>query len=336
MSVTSGFFNSLNGDRKYDAENMASIFDGLIIDGIFASIGNAFAVSIANYTNGIISVGTGKAWFNHTWTVNDAALLITLPAGHSLLNRYDAVVLEINKSTDVRANSIKCISGTAATNPEKPTLENSDEVHQYALAYIYRHAGTSAISKSDITSMIGKTATPFVTGILQTVSLDELLGQWEGELDDFIAEREDVVGNWISQEESTYTTWMTEMKTDLESEQKLLDEWVASEKSDFLAWYEEMKGKLSDDVAGNLQLEIDKETINRILVSGLEDGSKAISSDGSTITTGSDGRMLTKTFSSDYLTVTTVLKSAAGAEVARSVKTFSADGSTINTVVTYY
>ena len=44
MSVTSGFFNSLNGDRRYNAEQMSSIFDGIINDGIFANIGTAFGV----------------------------------------------------------------------------------------------------------------------------------------------------------------------------------------------------------------------------------------------------------------------------------------------------
>ena len=30
MAFTYGFFNSLNGDRKYTAEQLSSIFDGLI------------------------------------------------------------------------------------------------------------------------------------------------------------------------------------------------------------------------------------------------------------------------------------------------------------------
>ena len=34
MSVTYGFYNSLNGDRRYDANQMSAIFDGLIIDGV--------------------------------------------------------------------------------------------------------------------------------------------------------------------------------------------------------------------------------------------------------------------------------------------------------------
>ena len=34
MAVTSGFFNSVNHDRLYDAEQLSSIFDGIIIDGV--------------------------------------------------------------------------------------------------------------------------------------------------------------------------------------------------------------------------------------------------------------------------------------------------------------
>ena len=38
MSVTSGFYNGLSHDRKYNAVQMSSLFDGIINDGIFQSI----------------------------------------------------------------------------------------------------------------------------------------------------------------------------------------------------------------------------------------------------------------------------------------------------------
>ena len=85
MSVSSGFFNSLNGDRKYNAAQMSAIFDGLIIDGVFASIGTAFAVKAAGGLT--VNVGVGKAWFDHTWTVNDSILPMTAPEAEGLLDR---------------------------------------------------------------------------------------------------------------------------------------------------------------------------------------------------------------------------------------------------------
>lgn len=334
MSVSSGFFNSLNGDRKYNAAQMSAIFDGLIIDGVFASIGTAFAVKAAGGLT--VNVGIGKAWFDHTWTVNDSILPMTAPEAEVLLDRIDAVVLEVNGMESVRENTIKFVKGNPSSAPSRPTLTNEGNVHQYPLCYIYRKYGTAVINQADITPMVGTESTPFVTGILQTISLDELLGKWQDELDRFTDARSQEIDDWIAQEESDFTTWFNNMKADLQQEQAVLDQWIASEQADFLAWYNQMKDQLSGDVAGNLQLEIDKEEVKRILLVGFEDGTKEFSDDGSTITsTASDGRTLTKTFSDGFLTMTNVLKSAAGAEVARAVKTFDSDGKLISTVVTY-
>lgn len=334
MSVSSGFFNSLNGDRKYNAAQMSAIFDGLIIDGVFASIGTAFAVKAAGGLT--VNVGIGKAWFDHTWTVNDSILPMTAPEAEVLLDRIDAVVLEVNGMESVRNNTIKFVKGNPSSAPSRPTLTNEGNVHQYPLCYIYRKYGTAVIDQADITPMVGTESTPFVTGILQTISLDELLGKWQDELDRFTDARSKEVDDWIAQEESDFTAWFNKMKADLQQEQTVLDQWIASEQADFLAWYNQMKDQLSGDVAGNLQLEIDKEEVKRILLVGFEDGTKEFSDDGTVITsTASDGRTLTKTFSDGFLTMTNVLKSAAGAEVARAVKTFDSDGKLISTVVTY-
>ena len=334
MSVSSGFFNSLNGDRKYNTAQMSAIFDGLIIDGVFASIGTAFAVKAAGGLT--VNVGIGKAWFDHTWTVNDSILPMTAPEAEVLLDRIDAVVLEVNGMESVRENTIKFVKGNPSSAPSRPTLTNEGNVHQYPLCYIYRKYGTAVINQADITPMVGTESTPFVTGILQTISLDELLGKWQDELDRFTDARSKEVDDWIAQEESDFTTWFNKMKADLQQEQNVLDQWIASEQADFLAWYNQMKDQLSGDVAGNLQLEIDKEEVKRILLVGFEDGTKEFSDDGTVITsTASDGRTLTKTFSDGFLTMTNVLKSAAGAEVARAVKTFDSDGKLISTVVTY-
>ena len=266
MSVSSGFFNSLNGDRKYNTAQISAIFDGLIIDGVFASIGTAFAVKAAGGLT--VNVGIGKAWFDHTWTVNDSILPMTAPEAEVLLDRIDAVVLEVNGMKSVRKNTIKFVKGNPSSAPSRPTLTNEGNVHQYPLCYIYRKHGTAVINQTDITPMVGTESTPFVTGILQTISLDELLGKWQDELDRFTDARSQEVDDWIAQEESDFTAWFNKMKADLQQEQTVLDQWIASEQADFLAWYNQMKDQLSGDVAGNLQLEIDKEEVKRILMVG--------------------------------------------------------------------
>ena len=148
MSVSSGFFNSLNGDRKYNAAQMSAIFDGLIIDGVFASIGTAFAVKAAGGLT--VNVGIGKAWFDHTWTVNDSILPMTAPEAEVLLDRIDAVVLEVNGMESVRNNTIKFVKGNPSSAPSRPTLTNEGNVHQYPLCYIYRKYGTAVINQAEL------------------------------------------------------------------------------------------------------------------------------------------------------------------------------------------
>ena len=126
-----------------------------------------------------MNIGIGRAWFNSTWVKNDAIYPLTLSDAELLLNRIDAVVIEVDRSSSVRAASLKEVTGTAASNPSNPTLTNDSYVHQYPLAYIYRTAGSEAITQSNITSMIGTSSVPFVTGVLDVLDITELLTQWQ-------------------------------------------------------------------------------------------------------------------------------------------------------------
>lgn len=335
MSITSGFFNSVDGDRKYNAEQMSAIFDGIINDGIFANIGTAFVVT-ADVGNSVI-VGKGRAWFNSTWIYNDAPYPVTADVSELLLDRYDAVVLEVDHSDSVRAGNVKVIKGDPSSEPQYPTMTHDTDVHQYPLAYIYRKANSSEITQADITNMVGSETTPFITGILQVISLTELLGQWETELDQFIAN-----------EEAEFKEWFEEMMktTDFES-------WADNEKTIISDWFEEIKGQLSTDAAVNLQFQIselktqiseiktdlqshiDESEIEKFLTIGFPDGTKQFSEDGTTIiSVDSSGRRLTKTFTNGFATCTTVLKDATGTIKGQLVKNFSADGTTIDTVMT--
>lgn len=176
MTVTSGFFNSVNHDRKYNAEEISSIFDGIILDGVYQGFGEALKVSGTSVANQV-KIGSGRAWFNHTWTLNDEALYLTLPAANSTYPRIDAIILEVNNSSSVRANTIKYISGAAASSPTKPTLTNTGEIHQYPLAYITRPKASTTISSGNIENKIGTSECPIVTGVLEVLSDDRFIAQ---------------------------------------------------------------------------------------------------------------------------------------------------------------
>lgn len=183
MAFTCGFFNSENGDRKYNAEQMSAIFDGIIADGVFTTIGDHLAVSAG--TGMQVLVGTGKAWFDHTWNVNDAAYPLAIAASDVTLSRIDAIVLETNHSDSVRLNKLRVVQGTVASSPVKPTLTNSEKVHQHPLAWVTVAPGVTQIAASAIENAVGTSACPFVTGIIATTDIDDLFAQWNGEFDEW-------------------------------------------------------------------------------------------------------------------------------------------------------
>lgn len=187
MSVTYGFYNSKNHDRRYNALQMSMIFDGIIRDGVLQHVGTALMVKESE--DMIVNVGIGRAWFNHTWTYNDALLPLEVPISEILLNRIDAVVLEVDSRENYRRNTIKIIKGTPSNNPQNPALVKEKERWQYPLAYIKVMAGTKSIRQANITNTVGTSACPFVTAPLEKMSIDDLIAQWGDQWKAFYEEK---------------------------------------------------------------------------------------------------------------------------------------------------
>ena len=161
MAVTSGFFTSLNGDRKYSAEQLTALFDGFVTDGVMQTVGNVFEVKSLQAGSRVVTVDTGRAWFDNIWIRNDAIITIDVPLADVLLNRWDAVVIEVNKNIDTRAAILKVVSGTPANDPVKPTMTHTEFVTQYPIAYIYCAAGTEFVTDADITQNVGTESCPY-------------------------------------------------------------------------------------------------------------------------------------------------------------------------------
>ena len=193
MSLTSGFFDSLNGDRKYNTLQLSSIFDGIISDGVYATYGNHFLVSPVSGMQ--IKVGSGRAWLDHTWTLNTTDYPLTVEDAEVVLKRIDTVIIEVDRRDSGRINRLRILKGTPASSPSAPTLTNTDTLKQYPLANILVKPNVTEITTADITNRIGTSALPWVTGIIDHVTADELVTQWRSEFDTLL----DTLNAMISQ-----------------------------------------------------------------------------------------------------------------------------------------
>ena len=145
MAVTGGYFNSVNGDRKYNADQMSEYFEGIINEGVCQHIGGGLAVTAG--TGLSVVVATGKAFIGQKWLKNDATLTLTISAASESYSRIDAVV--IRKNNAVRSCQIAVKVGTPAASPVAPTMTRDSTTYEMALAYVNVAAGASSVTVTD-------------------------------------------------------------------------------------------------------------------------------------------------------------------------------------------
>ena len=162
MALKSGFFDSVNGDRTYNAEDFNRFLDGIITDGVFTNIligedntGSRFEVD-CNISGTTVTavVHAGKAIFDHVWIYNDDDLSIPMQAAHTTLDRIDAVIFTVDKAN--RSGNIEIVTGTPASNPANPSVSNTSEITKYVLAYIRVHSRN--IGTAEVSMMIDNTS----------------------------------------------------------------------------------------------------------------------------------------------------------------------------------
>lgn len=149
MAFLSGFFNSKGLDRTYTAEDFTSYLSSLICNGILDSYGDCFSVT----ANGdlTVTIGSGKAWINGHYFINDSAHTLDLSQYvDESLSKYLIIGIYCDTSDSVRKCDMEVKAGTAATSPIIPTFANSKTRTYLTLASIYLRAGTTEIKQSNI------------------------------------------------------------------------------------------------------------------------------------------------------------------------------------------
>lgn len=144
MAITSGYFNSVNGDRKYNADQMSEYFEGIINEGVCQHIGGGLAVTAG--TGLTVSVATGKAFIGQKWIKNDAALTLTITTAADQA-RIDAVVLRRNTTNRVCEIAVK--TGTPSASPSAPAMTRNATTYEMALAYVNVAAGATSVTVTD-------------------------------------------------------------------------------------------------------------------------------------------------------------------------------------------
>lgn len=214
-------FNSINGDRKYKAEDFREYFSSFIGNGIFPNPSDCLQV-MGNNNNMTVTIKAGKGWINGAIYTNTGDFILNIDVADGILNRIDRIALRFD--TVGRAITIAVKKGTFSSSPTPPELERDADFYELGLADIYIQAGAVQITQADITDLrLNKDLCGVVHGTIDQVDTTTIFNQFE---------------SWYTQKTGQYQSEMSGAESQF--------------KQDFTNWFNEIKNLLSTDVAGSL------------------------------------------------------------------------------------
>jgi len=143
----SGFFNSSDGDRIYDAADFASYFGSLVSNGVFYMTATNLQVSPA--IGLAVNVAAGGAWINGYRYENTGDLNIPLTTANGSNPRIDRIVVRLNQIS--RSIQIAVVDGTPAAMPVAPALTRTSDIYELGIADILVPTAATSIVANNIT-----------------------------------------------------------------------------------------------------------------------------------------------------------------------------------------
>lgn len=220
----SSFFNSINHDRRYKAEDWAEYFKSFIGNGVFPNPSTSLQVIASNDMT--VQVMAGKAWINGYFYLNTDNLNIKLDNADGQLNRIDRIVVcwDLNE----RKMSVKVKPSTYSAEPTPAQLQRDATKYEIALADVYVGKGATEIRQNNITDLrLNSELCGVVTGTVKQIDTTDIHNKVNAEIE--------------------------EVKGDL-------SQYKQDEKALFDSWFENIKNILSGDVAANLATQIQANT----------------------------------------------------------------------------
>ena len=175
MAITSGLFNSINGDRRYDAEWFARYFALLVDDGVFANPSTGMQVIQNENLSTIVRPGDG--WIKGYFIVNDSNYVLEHDLADGVLKRIDRIVMRLNFLS--RQIEIDIKKGTFASVPVAPELQRDADYYELALADVLINNGATQIIQANITdTRFNKSLCGIVTNPLDSIDTTDLFAQY--------------------------------------------------------------------------------------------------------------------------------------------------------------
>ncbi|WP_256737436.1 hypothetical protein [Bacillus albus] len=231
------FFNSVNGDRRYKAEDWANYFNKFITNGYFPNIASNLQV-IASGTNMKVTLRAGAAWINGYMYQNTMDFDLTIQTADAVNSRKDRVVLRLDhEKREIKAYVKK---GTPSSSPVSPALQRDADAYELSVAEVYVRNGVVVITQESVTDVrLNKDLCGVVNSLLQADTTMIFNQYWD----------------WFVRTKQKYEEDNSVIVSDF---RKFMEDEKKRYNTEFTAWFQNLKNVLDTNTAGNLLNEINK------------------------------------------------------------------------------
>lgn len=201
FAVHCGFFDAIDSDRTYSADEMNRPYRRVISNGVFATPqGNPSTdLQVVESTGMNIICRPGEGLFADKWFENPSSIVITVPDNTTTVPRIDSVLVQVDTRTSGRVGNIVYRTGTPASSPVPPAINQIDGVVEYRLANIRVNAGVTSIMGRYITDRRGSSDCPWVTSLIYQVDTSTLYDQWQAAYAEYFEEEKAIWDAWYAQ-----------------------------------------------------------------------------------------------------------------------------------------
>ena len=180
MAEEFSFFNSVNGDREYTAEQFTTYFKQFLTSGLYHK-NNVPSLRVSVSSGLQTKLESGSAFLEGYMYQNTEYLLLTHDVANATNPRIDRIAIRLDRTVGNRYVRAFVLKGTAATNPVPPVLTRNTEIYEISLAQVRINAGATTIA-SVIDERLDSNVAGLVSSLI-TVPTDEFEAEWRAWFD---------------------------------------------------------------------------------------------------------------------------------------------------------
>ncbi|MCS5499797.1 hypothetical protein NY607_01600 [Lysinibacillus sp. A4] len=268
MTIYSGIFNSVNGDRKYNAWWFAKYFATFIGNGVFPN--PSTNLQVVSNENMKVVVKPGSGWIDGYFIFSDGDHVLSLDIADGVLKRIDRVVMRLNHFA--RKIEIVVKKGTFASSPVAPVLQRDGNAYELVLADVFVANGATQITQANITdTRLNNSLCGIVHGTVNQVDTTTLFNQYQSWIEQQKAIYTQELELWTADQRLSFEQWMAVQHYDFANwrqleEQEFADwmlaqqasfnNWMQKEQTDFQAWVSNLKELLDENIAAALTAKV--------------------------------------------------------------------------------